>query len=62
MRCTWVSTGIAGTPYPKTSTQFAVFGPTWGRERSSPIVRGTSPPNRPTISAAQSRIARALVG
>src|SRR2546428_12355053 len=28
-RCTWVSVGIRGSPNPYTSTQFAVFGPTW---------------------------------
>lgn len=44
MRWTWVSTGIAGIPKPKTRTQFAVFGPTPGSSSNASIVRGTSPP------------------
>jgi len=61
MRWTWVSTGIAGMPYPNTRTQFAVLGPTPRRDVSSANVRGTSPPNRSRTSRATSRITRALV-
>jgi hypothetical protein len=61
MRWTCVSTGIAGIPYPKTRTQFAVFAPTQGSEVSSSYVRGTRPPNRCPISAAHARTARAFV-
>jgi len=61
IRCTWVSTGIAGMPYPNTSTQFAVFAPTHGSEVSSSNRCGTDPPNRVRISLAHARIARALV-
>ncbi len=60
MRWTWVSTGIAGIPYAKTSTQFAVFGPTPGSEVSSSNDGGTAPPNRSRSARAQFRIARAL--
>jgi len=61
IRWTWVSTGIAGIPYPNTRTQFAVFGPTPWSDVSSSNVRGTFPPNRPRISRATFRITRALV-
>ena len=60
MRCTCVSTGIAGIPYPKTRTQLAVFGPTPGSDVSSSNDRGTSPPNRSRRARAQARIVRAL--
>jgi hypothetical protein len=56
-----VSTGIAGIPYPKTKTQFAVFGPTEGSDTSSSYSVGTRPPNRSRISAAAARIAFAFV-
>lgn len=61
IRWTCVSTGIAGIPYPNTSTQFAVLGPTPWREVSSSNVRGTTPPNRSRRSRETSRRTRALV-
>lgn len=60
IRWTWVSTGIAGMPYPNTSTQLAVFGPTPFIEVSSSIVRGTTPWNRSRISRATCWITRDL--
>lgn len=60
MRCTCVSTGIAGIAYPKTRTQFAVFGPTPGSEVSSSNDRGTVPWKRARRACAQARIVRAL--
>ncbi len=61
IRWTWVSTGIAGIPYPKTRTQFAVFGPTPGIDVSSSNVRGTVPWNRSRTSTATRRSTRAFV-
>jgi hypothetical protein len=61
IRWTWVSTGIAGIPYPNTSTQFAVLGPTPWRDVSSSNERGTTPSNRRRRSRATARITRAFV-
>jgi hypothetical protein len=61
MRCTWVSTGIAGIPYPKTRTQLAVFGPTPGSEVSSSKERGTVPWNRSRTCSATRRRTFAFV-
>jgi hypothetical protein len=48
-------------PYPKTRTQFAVFGPTFGSDVSSSNVLGTVPEKRLRSSREQARIARAFV-
>ena len=44
MRCTWVSTQIAGIPKPSPSTRLAVLRPTPGSSRSAASDGGTSPP------------------
>ena len=43
IRWTWVSTGTAAFPSPKTSTQLATLRPTPGSRTSSSSVRGTEP-------------------
>jgi hypothetical protein len=44
IRCTWVSTGIAGCSNAYTRTQFAVFLPTPGISTSLSMSDGTFPP------------------
>jgi hypothetical protein len=58
---TWTSTTRAGCPKPYSTTAFAVFLPTPGRESRSSILFGTWPPNLSTRSLLISLMRRALV-
>ena len=61
MRCTWVSTQMAGMPNDRPSTRLAVLRPTPGRRNSAASESGTAHPWSRTRISATARSWRALV-